>query len=166
MTNPATPTNQQQQPYLPTSRAFPAQNPVQLEPELVKSYLDIAQAVNVRTIGIFETIQIVTGERWFSVDPLNALKKRQTFRKVIPFGALAAGSVNMIAHGITGITSCTKITGTCVTTFPDFRPLPFSGINDAFSIVLRATSTDIVIAVGPSSPNLLSGIVTLEYFLN
>jgi hypothetical protein len=161
-----TPTNQQQQPYLPNSRDFPVQSPTLLEPELVKSYIDIAQAVNVRTIGIFERLQIVTGERWFSADPTNALRKRQTFRQVFTFGAIAAGGSLAITHGITGIVAFTKIVGTCVTDAPDYRPIPYASVAANANIDIRVTSTQIIISVGAGSPNLVSGIVILEYLLN
>lgn len=161
-----TPSNQQQQPYLPTSRIFPAQNAVQLEPELVKAYIDTAQAINVRTIGIFENIQIVTGERWFSADPLNALLKRQTYRKTFTFGAIATNTAIVINHGITGITECTRIYGTCVTSTPDFRPIPYVSVGATHNIDLRVTSTQIIILNDATAPAIVNGIIVLEYLLN
>ncbi len=161
-----TPSNQQVQPYLPTNRAFPVQNPIQLEPELVKSYIDIALAVNVRTIGIFENIQIVTGERWFSVDPLNSSIKRQTYRKTFTFGTIAPGGTIAINHGITGITSFTRIYGTVVTNAPDYRPLPYASTVANSNIDIRVTPTQIIIASGAGNPTIISGIVVLEYLLN
>ncbi len=161
-----TPSNQQQQPYLPKSRQFPVQNPVQLEPELVKSYIDIAQAVNLRTIGIFEQLQIVTGERWFASDPLDATLKRQTYRQVYTFGSIAPGASLAINHGITGITAFTRIYGTCVTNLPDYRPIPYASVAANANIDLRVTSTQIIINNGAGSPTLLSGIIVLEYLLN
>jgi hypothetical protein len=161
-----TPSNQQQQPYLPSSRQFPAQNPVQLEPELVKSYIDIAQAVNVRTIGIFEQLQIVTGERWFSSSPTNALLKRQTYRQVYTFANIAPGAGTTINHGITGITAFTRIYGTCVTSLPDYRPIPYASVAVNANIDLTVTPTQIIIANGAGSATLISGIIVLEYLLN
>ena len=161
-----TPSNQQQQPYLPQSRSFPAQNPVQLEPELVKTYIDVAQAINVRTIGIFEKLQIVTGERWFSADPTNANVKRQTYRQVYTFGAIAAGASIAINHNITGITQFTRIYGTCITDLPDYRPIPYASVAPNSNIDIRVTSTQIIIANGAGGPNITSGIVVLEYLLN
>lgn len=159
-----TPSNQQQQPYLPTTRQFPAQNATQLEPELVKSYIDTAQAVNVRTIGIFEQLQIVTGERWFST--VNNTVKRQTYRQVYTFGAIAAGANLAITHGITGVTSFTRIYGTCNTALPDSRPIPYASVAANSNIDLRVTSTQIIIANGAGGPNINNGIIVLEYLLN
>jgi hypothetical protein len=162
----STPSGQQNQPYLPTSRQFPVNNLPNLEPELVKSYIEIAQAVNIRIIGVFENIQIVTGERWYSIDPVNALKKRQSYRKSFPFGAITAGTPLAINHGITGITICTKIYGTCVTALPDFRPIPYVSAGTNAAIDVRVTSTQIIILVESSSPNIVSGNIVLEYLLN
>jgi hypothetical protein len=157
-----TPSNQQFQPYLPTSRNFPVSDPIQLEPELTKSYIDVARAVNLRTIGIFETVQIVTGERWFSKNPLDVNRKRQTYRKVFPFVAADLP----IAHGLVGIDESTRIYGTCVTDFPDFRPLPYTSNTANGSIELNVDDTFINVNVGASSPNIIKGIVVLEYLLN
>jgi len=161
-----TPSGQQQQPYLPTSRKFPVQNPVQLEPELIKSYIDVAQAVNIRTIGIFENLQIVTGERWFSGDASNALLKRQSYRKAFTFAAISAGTSSSILHGITNVTAFTRIYGTCITDIPDYRPLPYASVTANANIELKVTPTQITISVGAASPNITSAIVVLEYLLN
>lgn len=161
-----TPSRQQQQPYLVTSRQFPVDNGAILQPELVKSYIDIAQAVNVRTIGIFESTQIVTGERWFSVSATDANAKRQSYRQVYPFEAIAAGATLVIPHGITGITSGTRIYGTCVTDVPDFRPIPYASNTANNNIELKVDNTNITIINGSSSPNITSGIIILEYLLN
>ncbi len=161
-----TPSLQQQKPYLPTSHKFPVQNIEELEPELVKSYIDIAQAVNLRTIGIFEKIQIVTGERWFSASTTDASKKRQTYRQIYTFGTIAAGATLPIAHGITGITQFTRIYATCVTDAPDYRPIPYASVTANENIEMNVTSTNIVIKNGSSSPNITNGIVVLEYLLN
>jgi len=161
-----TPSNQQFQPYLPTSRNFPVSDLIQLEPELTKSYIDIARAVNLRTIGIFETVQIITGERWFSIDPLDVNNKRQTYRKVFPFGTIAAGTTLLIAHGLTGINEFTKISGTCVTDMPDYRPIPYATNTVNSAIELNVDNTDIIITVGALSPNIIKGIIILEYLLN
>lgn len=156
-----TPSNQQFQPYLPTSRNFPVDDPIQLEPELTKSYIDVARAVNLRTIGIFETVQIVTGERWFSIDPFDVNQKRQTFRKVFPFTPADLP----IPHGLTGLNEFTRISGTCVTDLPDFRPLPYASNTANGSIELNVDDAYINVNVGASSPNIIKGIIILEYLL-
>lgn len=161
-----TPSNQQQQPYLPTSRSFPVQNPVQLEPELVKSYTDIANAVNLRTIGIFEKSQIVTGERWFSISTTDNNVKRQTYRQTYTFDAIAAGATLSFAHNISNIVQFTRIYGTCITNKPDFRPLPYASVTLNANIELNCDTTKVNILNGASAPNIVSGIIVLEYLLN
>src|SRR5262245_6710740 len=77
--------------YLRVSRDFPAEIG-QLAIEVNKSYIDIAAAVNFRTISIFTTIEpIITGESWF----ISKNQRQQSFRQVYTFTSTAA-----IAHGI------------------------------------------------------------------
>lgn len=166
MTTQGTPSNQQQQPYLVTSRRFPTNDPILLQPVLSKMYIEIARAVNLRTIGIFEQLQIVTGERWFGTDPLNALIKRQTYRRVYTFGAIAAGASLAIPHGLVGVTAYTRIYGTVITNKPDNRPIPYASVTANANIELNVDNTNINIIVGAGSPNVISGIVVLEYLLN
>lgn len=146
-------------PYLITSRVFPIKGP-ELESTLNKMYIEIAYAVNARTIGIFDLFQVVTGERWFSANPGI---KRQTYRQAYSFGF----NPGPIDHNISGLVEFTRIYGTCITDQPDFRPLPYvSTIDTAHQISLTITATQIVIVRGGATPNILSGIVVLEYLLN
>lgn len=161
-----TPSGQQQKPYLVTSQKFPTDDPSVLQPTLTKSYNEIAQAVNLRTIGIFEQLQIVTGERWFASSATNANLKRQTYRQVYTFGTIAAGTSLSIAHNITGITQFTRIYGTCITDQSDYRPIPYASVTANSNIELRVTSTQIIISNGAGGPNIVSGIIVLEYLLN
>jgi hypothetical protein len=83
-----------QTPYLKTSRKFPYDNPKDLSLELNVSYIDIANAVNRRIIGLFsENFSAVTGENWY----FTALKSQglQGLRKVFTFTSTAS-----INHGI------------------------------------------------------------------
>ena len=52
--------------FLRTTRNFPLDDPQQLSVEINRSYVDIANAVNTRTIGIFPTNMAAQGgESWF-----------------------------------------------------------------------------------------------------
>lgn len=88
--------------YLRTSREFPDE-PEKLTQQINKSWVDLANAVNVRTIGLYPTVKsAITGEQWF----LTANQKQQTLRRVYKF--TAAGN---ILHGIDlfaigGFTKC------------------------------------------------------------
>jgi len=153
-----------QSPFLITSRKF-QEAWAELEPTLSKSYTEIAQAVNFRTIGLYELTQINTGNKYFNTgDPQN---RKQSYRKLFSFGAIAAGATLNINHGLTGVTNFVQIYGTCHTDAPDSRPIPYvstAAVNQ--QIQIRVTSTQIVIINGAGANNITDGIITLEYLLN
>lgn len=70
-----------------------------------------ASVINIKENGIYQTIEQLTSQTWFAAaaDPLT--KTRDTFRKVINFGALPNAGTKSVAHGIsvTARTSFTKI---------------------------------------------------------
>lgn len=144
--------------YLRTSRNFPF-DPQALSVEVNRSYVDISNAVNLRTIGIFPVNRAaVTGESWYLSGPV---QKQQTIRQVYQF--TAAGN---IAHGlnITQISAITKIYGT-LTDGTNWYPLPYvdtSNVNNQISV--KVTGTNIVITAGSGSPpSISSGFCILEW---
>lgn len=149
--------------FLVNERSFP-QDPVELEPVLSKMYLETAYAVNVRTVGTFNTFQVTTGEKWFNVP--SGQRDRQSFRQVYPIGPIIAGTTLTTPHGLVGLTAFTDIYGTCITNIPDYRPLPYASVVAASNIELKCDSTNIIISVGAGSPNIVSAIVVLEYLLS
>jgi len=78
-------------PYLRTSRDFPEDLPT-LTREIDKAYIDIANNINVRTIGVFPTGgAVVTGESWY----FDKNTKQQSLREAYFFTSTAP-----IPHGI------------------------------------------------------------------
>lgn len=149
--------------FLNTAETYP-KDQEQLLIKLTSLHTDIANAVNVREISIYQQDQPVLTGQQFSVTGSNQAKK-QTYRKTFYFGAIAAGATSTFAHGITGITQLTHAYGTCITA-ADFRPIPYAStvaLNQQIS--LRVTATDIEIINGAACPNITSGIVVLEYLL-
>lgn len=145
--------------FLRETRDFPL-DPNLLRYELDKSYVDTALAVNARIIGFFPTTHpAITGEAWFVDDN----KKRQTIRQVYTFGSIAAGASLSIPHNITGQYEFTRIWGTCKTALPDSRPIPYASVAANNNIDLRVDATNIIIANGAAGPNILSGIIILEW---
>lgn len=144
--------------YLRTSREFPEELK-NLTIELSKAYIDTANAINVRTIGIFPVNRAaITGEGWY----LNT-QKQQTLRQVYQF--TAAGS---IAHGIntTQIAGFTRIYGT-FTDGTNWYPLPYvDSVLATNQIMLVVTPTNIVITAGAGAPAIVSGFIVLEYLSN
>lgn len=149
-----------QSPFLRTSRNFP-QDVQPLSVEISKTYVDIANVVNARTIGIFATVPIVTGNAWYIK---GGSLKQQTLRQVYIF--TAAGN---IAHGINtaNIAGFVAIYGT----FTDgsiWYPLPYVNVVAANNQVsITVTSTNIVITAGGGAPpTISSGFIVLEWLSN
>lgn len=148
-----------QSPYLREQRNFPTDTVGKLSVELDKSYLDIANTVNTRTISLYAVNkQVVNGEAWF-VSGGN--KKQQALRQVY----VVTGTGN-IPHGITTstIAGFTRIYGT----FTDgsiWYPLPYVNATAANNqIQITVTSANIVITAGGGAPpTVSSGFVVLEW---
>ncbi len=149
--------------FLQTFRNFEGDE-LQLKILLNNAYRDTAYAVNVREISLYDEVEVQTGQQFFTEG--NAQKKRLGFRRSFPFGNIAAGGTLVIPHGITGITNLTHISGGVITDAPDFRPLPYPSVTANANIEVLVDNTDITINVGASSPNIISGIVVIEYLKN
>jgi len=149
----------QQVPYLRQQRQFPYDDLRELANQVDQAYIDIAQKVNSRVIGIFASgNQIVTGEQWYL---FGQPTKQQTIRQIYSF--TAAGS---IAHGInfSTITTFPRIFGG-FTDGTNWYPLPYVDVIAANNQVnLYLTPTNIVITAGGGSPpSITSGVVVLEW---
>ena len=145
--------------FLRTSRNFP-EDAQPLSVELNKSYVDIANAVNSRTIGIFPTSRpALTGEGWF----LSNNQKQQTFRQVYTFTSTAN-----IAHGIsTGqIAGFARMFGTFTDGTNFYGLVPGSNVAIAGQRGFYITSTNIVFTAGAGAPALTSGLIVLEWLSN
>lgn len=146
--------------FLRTSREYP-EDLHQLTVEVNKSYVDIAGAVNVRTIGLFPAVRpAITGESWFLIS-----QREQTLRQVYTFGVIAAGGTLTIPYTLNGFTQFTRIYGTCLTTVPDARPIPFASVTANANIELRVDIVNflIIIVNGAAAPQINSGLVVLEW---
>lgn len=152
------------QSFLITSRFFPPDLTL-LTPVLNKSYIEMSHATNDRTIGIHETVEVVTGEKW--VEEGNPLIVRQSFRKIFNILPIATGDMLIFDHGIIGLEKFTKTYGECTTDIPDFRSIPYNSVTLVTrGIEINETSTQIIITNGTNAPNIVNGIITLEYFKN
>lgn len=146
-----------QVPYLRTSREFPYEDAKQLSVEVNKSYIDIANAVNNRTISIFPTSRpALTGESWF----LTSNQRQQTFRQVYTFTTTAS-----INHGITVLdpNQFTRCFGSYTNGTNSFGLFFASSVAIAGQITFYITSTQIVFLVGAGAPALIAGKITLEW---
>lgn len=152
-------------PYLITSRTFPT-DIEELVPVLNKMYFEVGNAVNVRTIGIYDKFQIASGNRYFNTgDPTNRL---QSFRQVYTLTGIANGD-NTIAHGISvdSNTQFVRIYGTANNPNTKFVPLPYvDGSGGGDNIGLYVDTTNIHIVTSTANWTSYNAIVVLEYILN
>lgn len=146
-------------PFLRTSRSFPEE----IKPLLVeidKAYVDIANVVNARTIGLFPTTRpAVTGNSFYLANN----QKQQSMRQAYNVPAIAAGASTSIPYTTQGFTQFAAIYGTCITDVVDYRPLPYPSTTANANIEVKVTSTNIVITVGAASPNITSGFIVIEW---
>jgi len=154
-------------PFLPTTQVFPEDESQRLI-VLTDNYTSLAQNINQREIGTFETIEQLNGQQFFNAtDPE---KKRFAYRKVFVVGAIAAGATSTIAHGITAAnttTTFTHIYGTVRTATIDNRPIPYSSATAVnLQIEVNVDATNINIINGAAAPAITSGIVVLEFIKN
>lgn len=145
-----------QVPYLRTQRNFPEEIH-ELCIQLDKAYIDTANSINQRTIGLFPTSRpAITGESWFLTS-----QRRQGFRQVYSFT-----STGTIPHGISGFSELTftKIYGT-FTDGTNYYPLPWVdtvNANNQITIYLDSTNIHIVAGAG-APPTISSGNIVLEW---
>lgn len=145
-------------PYLRTSREFPPEIE-ELTLQLDKSYVDIANAVNNRTISTFPTSKpAITGEIWF----VENNKKQQGLRQVFPFTSTAN-----IAHGIKFFDPIQIIRGFgnyVDGVNPNTYGLIFgTNIAIAGQLSFYVTNTSIIFVPGAGAPLVDSGKVTIEW---
>ena len=156
-------------PYLPTSTFFP-ENFEEFRVKFLELYRDISSNTNVRQIGVFDLVESLTGQQWFTSG--NPQIKRQTFRVVVAFGAFAAGSNVAIPHGISNIATFTHIYGAGITTTAGVGgfiqvPLPFVSITASNNCIeVKADATNIYLSLGAGGFSLSSGSIILEYLKN
>ena len=150
--------------FLSTSEVYPTEE----SQRIIKhqsTYANIATAINIREIAMYDLNEIVTGQVFFN--PTSISKRRLAYRRVFSFGAIAAGTTLNIAHNITGLTMLTHMYGTVITNTVDYRPIPYVDpvvVTKGIGILL--SGANIVITNGATAPNITSGIVVIEYLKN
>lgn len=145
-------------PYLRVQRTFP-EEAQPLSVELDKTYIDVANAVNQRTIGSFaSTLSYATGEQWY-LSPID--RRLQGYRLVVPI--TGAGSY---PHGITtsNVIAFVRLWGV-FTNGTNWYPLPYVDVTGANNQVsLSLTPTNVVVTSGAGAPPAItSGNVVVEW---
>jgi len=126
-------------------------------------YRKVASKINGKERALYPLeLEILNDQQFFTVG--NTRSYRSVFRKVFHFGAIAAGAVLNVPHGIDVISAFTRIYGTIITNFPDNRPLPYV---DTFLVTNQASvlrnGLNIVIINGATAPAITSGLCVIEY---
>ena len=154
-----------QVPYLRTSRNFP-EDLHQLTVEVNKSYVDIANCVNNRTMSIFTTqVAVVNGESWF----INGIK-HQGFRATYQIGALSIFPAS-IPHFInfSNLFEFVRCFGSYTDGTNYYGAIYGSNVAIAGQISFYLTPNsgttpgDIVILAGAGAPTVINLVITLEW---
>lgn len=145
-----------QVPFLRVQREFP-RGLDELTVEIDKSYVDTANAVNNRTIGLFPVNRpALNGEAWF----IKNNQKQQGFRQVYSFSTTVP-----INHGISVVTPSQFIR--CFGSYTDGNNtygIPFaSSVAIAGQITFYITASQIILNVDAGAPPLTEGIIVLEW---
>lgn len=129
---------------------------------MLKSILeDNAKQTNRKDTGSYDEVEQLINQQFFGVTPQ---VKRNVYRIVFPFGAIATGAALNIAHGIVGFVELTRLYGTCITDVIDYRPVPFNSVaaaNQGIQVLLAGIN--ITITNGGAAPNITSGIIVCEF---
>lgn len=149
-------TNLQTAPYLPRQRSFPVDSS-KLGVELDKAYIETAQRVNDRTIGIFAiNFPVITGEAWYLQ---GQPRKQQGLRQVYSFTSTAA-----LPHGIdfSQIDRFIRVEGVYN---DNGHVYAFTSGNIAVAgqVSINLDITNINFLVGAGAPTLLRGTIILEW---
>ena len=143
--------------YLRTSREFPEDDIRLLSIQVDKSYIDIANAVNNRIIGIFSRDKpSITGESYF----INNGVRQQTLRQIYTFETTAS-----IDHGISVVipNQFTQCYGSYTDGTNNYGLFFTTSTAIAGQITFYLTSTQIVFNLGAGAPSLTSGRIVLEW---
>lgn len=142
-------------PYLRTSRLFPTEDKP-LQTELGKAYIDIANAVNNRIIGIFPTNRIaITGESWYFTS-----QKQQSLRQLYNLTSTIA-----FPHGLelSQVPYVSRMWGQFTDGTNWYGLIPGSNVAIAGQVSFYLSNNDVNFLSGAGAPILTKGILVIEY---
>lgn len=136
----------------------------QLQEFLKRTLEEHARFLNRKEMAQYETVEVQVNQTFPGATPQ---AKIQIYRKIFEFGEILQGVALNIPHGIAGITDFTRIYGTCITDFPDNRPIPFADVTNVTNQILVARNAlNIVVVNGATAPNIISGRIIVEFMKN
>jgi hypothetical protein len=139
---------------------------------LYQNINNIANVLNVKDTGVYNTFELINGQQFFPDPTLNSSTSgfpifRQVYRKVINFGALPNAGTKTVPHyiTITGATTFTRIYGAASNpTSEVYIPLPFSSPTAlADNIELYVDGTNVGIITGLDESAFTTTYIILEY---
>ncbi len=179
-----TPTNQQNQvgAFIPTSFIWDVDtlytidvNSQEFKELLVRLYqniINMANVINIKDSGYYNTLEFVNGQLYFPNPADNSRSAqgpefRQVIRKTFNFGALPNTATKTLAHGITctPTTTFTRIYGCASdTTGLTYIPLPYvSTTGLANQIELFLDATNINVRTGSNRSNFNITYIVVEF---
>lgn len=151
--------------FLRTTRNFP-EDLKQLTIEVNKTYVDIANAVNVRTIGLFPTNRpALTGESWY----LSGNQRRQSLRQIYQFTSTVDINIGFKLSEIDSISkntygSYTDSTGNWYGAIFGSNVAIAGQISFFLFVNAGSSSSDLIrFLVGAGAPTLTKGVIDLEW---
>lgn len=142
-------------PFLRTSREFPGDIDALVD-EIAKAYIDTANVVNERVIGLYPVNRAALNGKNFYLTS----NKQQGFQRVYTFTA-----TGNIPHGLdfNGIAAFTHCYGAFTDGTNDYGVIFGSNTAIAGQISFYLTSTNIVVLAGAGAPAITTGLIVLEW---
>jgi hypothetical protein len=140
---------------------------------IIRLYQNVNQlslVINKKDSAIYTDSEFVTGQTFFPNPAYDSTtstspEMRQTYRKVINFGALPNTAPKIVAHNIIcdANTTFTRIYGTSTQPSTTFVPLPYSSSIPANCIELWVDATNVNITTGADWSAYTVTYIVLEY---
>ena len=141
---------------------------------LYQNINNIATLLNGKDTGLYNTFEIINGQRYFANPALNSsttavANLRQVYRTTVNFGALPNTASKSVAHNIitTSSTTFTRIYACASdTTGHNYIPIPYASPTLANNIEISVDATNVTITTGSDRTNFNVCYVVLEYLQN
>lgn len=141
-------------PFVRTFRKFPTDDKQSLATELTRGWIETANAVNSRVIGIVSTDPGITGKTYFF--------NGQKFQSIFQLFPISDSNLT-ISHGISNFSQMAVQSG-WFTDGSIWYPLPYVDVTNVTNQVMVTTNaTQILVVKGSSAPTISSGFVLLEW---
>jgi len=155
--------------YIKTSREFPP-DVNQIAGILTRSYVEIANAINTRTIGLFPSNRpAITGNAYYFTDPANPAsfsnQRQQSLRQVYVFSSTTTLPPATIPHGIdfNQVSFVGAMYGQFLSVNRWCGLIPGTTVAIAGQISFNIGSTNINLVVGAGAPTFTKGIIVIEW---